>query len=156
MADSVRSKLPNYKLAISNVITRKDKNEIDKKVETFNIKLSKFWKKNTIDIIDNKNLDDSCLNHKQLHLNRKGNSYLVDDFLDYLDCLWNEKCFPVSNSSNVSSIKGLYSLQYNAKLPKIPPNYNYFLLEHKLHLKQIKWPKYFNFCFGWYSLRFRI
>ena len=56
MADSVRSKLPNGKLAISDVITRKDKNGIDKKVETFNIKLSKFYKKNKIDIIDNKKL----------------------------------------------------------------------------------------------------
>ena len=58
-----RSKLPNCKLAIPNVI-RKD-NEINKKVETFNIKLSKFCKKNKIYIIDNKNLDDSCLNYKQ-------------------------------------------------------------------------------------------
>ena len=56
MADSVRFKLPN-----SNVITRKDKDEIGKKVETFNIKLSKFCKKNKIDIVDNKHLDDSCL-----------------------------------------------------------------------------------------------
>ena len=64
MTDSVRSKLPNCKLAISNVITRKDKNEIDKKVETFNIKLPKFCKKNKIDIIDNKNLDYSCLNYR--------------------------------------------------------------------------------------------
>ena len=87
MADSVRSKLPNCKLAMSNVTTRKDKNEIDKKVETFKIKLSKFCKKNKIDIIDNKNLDDSCLNYKQLHLNRKGNSYLANNFLDYLDCV---------------------------------------------------------------------
>ena len=55
MADSVRSKLPNCKLAISNVITRKDKNEIDKKVETFSINLSKFCKKNKIDTTDNKN-----------------------------------------------------------------------------------------------------
>ena len=31
MAGSVRSKSPNCKLAISNVITRKDTNEIDKK-----------------------------------------------------------------------------------------------------------------------------
>ena len=31
MTDSVRSKLPNCKLAISNVLTRKDKNDIDKK-----------------------------------------------------------------------------------------------------------------------------
>ena len=31
MVDSVRSKLPNCKLAISSVTTRKDRNEIDKK-----------------------------------------------------------------------------------------------------------------------------
>ena len=35
MTDSVRSKLPNSKLWISNAITRNDKNEIDKEVETF-------------------------------------------------------------------------------------------------------------------------
>ena len=75
------------RIFISNVITRKDKNEIDKKVETFNSKLSKFCKKNKIDIIDNKNLDLSCLNYKQLHLNRNGNSYLANNFRDYLDCV---------------------------------------------------------------------
>ena len=86
-ATVVRSKLPNCKLTISNVIARKDKNEIDKKVETFNIKLSKFCKKNKIEITDNKNLDDSRLNYKQLHLNRKGDSYLANSFLNYLDCV---------------------------------------------------------------------
>ena len=64
MAELVRSKLPDCKLAISNVITRKDKNEINEKVETFNIKLSKFCKKTKTDITDNKTLDDSCLNYK--------------------------------------------------------------------------------------------
>ena len=67
--------------------TRKDKKEIDNKVETFNIKLSKLCKKNKIDIIDNKNPDDNCLNYKQLHLNRKGNSYLANNSMDYLDCV---------------------------------------------------------------------
>ena len=62
-----------------------------KTVETFNIKFSKFYKKNKIDIIDNKNLYDSCLNYKQLHLNRKGNYYLANNFLDYFDCLPHEK-----------------------------------------------------------------
>ena len=86
MIDSVKSKLSNCKLAISNVITRKFKNKIDKKVETFNITLSKFCKTNKIDLIDNKNLYDSCLNYKQHHLNRTGNSYLANNFLGYLDC----------------------------------------------------------------------
>ena len=63
MTDSVRSKLPNHEVAISNVVTRRDKIEIDKKVETCNIRLSKFCKKNKIDIIDNKNLHASCLNY---------------------------------------------------------------------------------------------
>ena len=45
MVDSVRSKLPNCKLAISNVTTRKDRNEIDEKVEAFNIKFFEFSKK---------------------------------------------------------------------------------------------------------------
>ena len=62
MADLVRSKLPNCKLVISNVITRKDKNEFDKKVETFNMKLFKSCKKNKIDTVDKKNLDNTCLN----------------------------------------------------------------------------------------------
>ena len=50
MVDSVRSKLPNRKLAITNVITRKDKNEIKKKSGD-NDKLSKFCKMNKIDVI---------------------------------------------------------------------------------------------------------
>ena len=41
--------------------TRKDKNEFDKKVETFNMKLFKSCKKNKIDAVDKKNLDDTCL-----------------------------------------------------------------------------------------------
>ena len=98
MSDSVKSKLPNCKLAVSNIITN---------IITFNIKLSKFCKKNKIDIINNKNLDDSCLNWEQFRLNRKGNSYLANNFLYYLHCVWHEKILPVSKSSNVSSIKGL-------------------------------------------------
>ena len=41
MTDSVTSELPNLKLATSNVTTRKD-DEIDKKVEKFNVRPSKF------------------------------------------------------------------------------------------------------------------
>ena len=62
VADSVRSKSPNCKLAILNIITGNNKNKIDKNVETFNIRLSKFCNKNRRDIIDNKNLDANFLN----------------------------------------------------------------------------------------------
>ena len=85
MADSVRSKLPNCKLEISNFLKRKDNNEIDKNMKTCNIRLSKFCNKSKINIIDNKKLDASSLNYKQFHLNRKGNSHLANNYLDYLD-----------------------------------------------------------------------
>ena len=72
------------KLRISNVIIRKDKPDIEKKVIEFNSRLSKFCSKNKIDIIENENLDESCLSLKKLHLKKKGNSYLANNFLDFL------------------------------------------------------------------------
>ena len=84
ITDTIKSKLPNCKYAISNVVMRKDKPDIEKKVIEFNSRLSKFCSKNKIDIIENKNLDGSCLSFKKLHLNKKGNSYLANNFLDFL------------------------------------------------------------------------
>ena len=68
----------------SKVIMTKDKPDIEKKVTEFNSKLSKFCSKNKIDIIENENVDGSCLSFKKLNLNRKGNSYLANNFLDFL------------------------------------------------------------------------
>ena len=84
ITDTIKSKLPNCKYAISNVMNRKDKPDIEKKVIEFNSRLSKFCSKNKIDIIGNENLDGSCLSFKKLHLNKKGNSYLANNFLDFL------------------------------------------------------------------------
>ena len=44
VADLVRSKLPNCKLAISKVITRKDKKEIEKKWRHSTLNLPNFAK----------------------------------------------------------------------------------------------------------------
>ena len=84
ITDTIKSKLPNCKYAIFNVVMRKDKQDIEKKVIEFNSRLSKFCSKNKIDIIENENLDGSCLSFKKLHLNKKGNSYLANNFLDFL------------------------------------------------------------------------
>ena len=54
ITDITKSNLPNYKYAISNVIMRKDKPDIEKKVTEFNRRLSKFYSKNKIDIIKTK------------------------------------------------------------------------------------------------------
>ena len=66
ITDTIKSKLPNCKYAISNVVMRKDKPDIEKKVIEFNSRLSKFCSKNKIDIIENENLDGSCLSFKKL------------------------------------------------------------------------------------------
>ena len=83
ITDTIKSKLPNCKYVISNVIIRKDKPDIEK-VKEFNSRLSKFCSKNKIDITENEHLDGSCLSFKKLHLNKKGNSYLANNFLDFL------------------------------------------------------------------------
>ena len=66
--------------AISNVIMRKDKPDIEKKVIKFNSRLSKFCWKNKIDIIENENVDENCLIFKKPHINKKGSSYLANIF----------------------------------------------------------------------------
>ena len=85
ITDTIKSKLPNYKYAISNVVTRTDKPDIENKVIEFNSRFSKFCSKNKVDIIENENLNWSCLSFKRLHVNKKDNSYLANKFLDFLD-----------------------------------------------------------------------
>ena len=71
---TIKSKLPNCKYAISNVVMRKDKPDIEKKVIEFSSRLSKFCSKNKIGIIEKENLD---LSFKKLYLNKKGNYYII-------------------------------------------------------------------------------
>ena len=83
LTDTVNPNLPNFKYAILKVIIRKYKPGIEKRVIDFNNRLSKFCSKNKIDIIENKNLDGSCLSFKKLHLDKKDSSYLDDNFLGF-------------------------------------------------------------------------
>ena len=61
ITDSIKSKLPNCKYAISNVIIKKGKPDIENKIVEFNRRFSKFCSKCEIDIIEHENLDGSCL-----------------------------------------------------------------------------------------------
>ena len=72
-------------IALSSVVTRSDKSGMQLKVSTFNTSLKAFFAKNHIDLIDNSNLDVSCLGAKHLHLNKKGNSYLASSFIRYFE-----------------------------------------------------------------------
>ena len=46
--------------------------------------LKKFCDDNKNDLINNDNLDESCLGQKKLHVSRKGNAYLASNFIKYV------------------------------------------------------------------------
>ena len=50
------------------------------KVSSLNSNLWTLCVRNQIEFTDNRNLDDSCLGMKRLHLNQKGNLYLTNNF----------------------------------------------------------------------------
>lgn len=78
--DILRSESKDTKIAVLSVVTRKDKNGMPNKVCNLNSSLKTLCIRNQIEFIDNHNLDDSCLGIKRLHLNKKGNSYLANNF----------------------------------------------------------------------------
>lgn len=82
--DYLKVHSPSTKIAISALTTRKDIQGFEKKVTESNSRLKKFCVKNNIDFISNNNIDDSCLSTKKLHLNKRGNSYLANNFINYL------------------------------------------------------------------------
>lgn len=75
---------PHTKIAISGLIIRKDKKNIENKITELNGAIKKLCDENLLDYISHDNIDVSCLGRKQLHPNRKGNSILAKDFINYI------------------------------------------------------------------------
>ena len=53
-------------------------------VPNLNKEIKELAKEMKIVLIDNANLDVSCLRRKKLQLNEKGNSYLASNFLNFI------------------------------------------------------------------------
>ena len=70
------------KLGFSGIVARGDKNKED--IVSPNNRLEKYCKGNEFFFIDNSNIDASCLNKSKLHLNRKGTSYLANNFRNHI------------------------------------------------------------------------
>ena len=75
---------PNTKVAFSSIVTRKDKKDISKTVQDTNSPLKNYCSLNNIDFIQNSNIMEEHLGIKKLHLDKKGNSLLANNFLKYL------------------------------------------------------------------------
>ena len=74
----------NTKIVFSSIIIRKDRKNIDKTVSQVNSYLKNHCNQMNIDFIDNGNLKEKHLGQKKLHLNKKGNSILANNFLKFL------------------------------------------------------------------------
>ena len=79
------TKLPKVKIALSGLITRKDKKNIDKKVTETNKRLKNYCRQKDIGYIDNSNITEDSLGIKKLHVNSKGNSFFAKNLLKYLN-----------------------------------------------------------------------
>ena len=72
------------KIVISSVVTRADQPGLKKKVSKLNNKLKTFCHDKGLELIDHSNINDDCLATKRLHLNKRGDSFLANNFLKFL------------------------------------------------------------------------
>ena len=78
--DYVTSKSNNTKIIVSTITTRSDDPNLQGKAERMNSRIKKFALNNNIICVDNKNIEESCLSIKKLHLNKKGKQLLAYNF----------------------------------------------------------------------------
>ena len=80
----VKKVFQNTKIVFSSIIIRKDQKNIDKKISQVNSYLKNYCNQKNIDFTDNGNLKKEHLGQKKLHLNKKGNYFLANNFLKFL------------------------------------------------------------------------
>ena len=73
-------------VVISSLIKRYDK-DFNDDIANVNEKLQRFCNGKGFSFIDNNNIDRSCLNKGKLHLNRRGSSYLANNFKKFVGSL---------------------------------------------------------------------
>ena len=73
-------------IVLSTAVMRMEKQAMDRKVSIpeLNRTIKEIEKENSIPVIENSNLDMSCLSRKKLHLNEQGNSFLANNLCSYL------------------------------------------------------------------------
>ena len=78
---------PSTKVSISGMINRRDKSlsGSNAKISQINSALKSVCLQKRRKFIDNSNIDQSCLNRRGLHLNRKGSGLLSRNYLKYFN-----------------------------------------------------------------------
>ena len=81
IVQTAKTESEGTELVISGLVTRRDKPGMIKKTADLNSCIKDFCRNQQIKYIDNSNLSGACLAAKKLHLNKRGNSYLANNFL---------------------------------------------------------------------------
>ena len=80
----VKQTFSNTKIAFPSLITRKDKKDLDKKVQDVNNRLRNYCSKLNIEHIENNNIKEEHLGKKILHSNKRRNTVFVNNLLKFL------------------------------------------------------------------------
>ena len=77
----MKKKPPNTVLTFSNIITRKDRQNLEKL--QYNPRLKNYYSHKNVSLVNNENLKENHLGIKKLHLNRKGNTLFAKNLLNF-------------------------------------------------------------------------
>ena len=83
--EEAKKESPNTDFALSTITIRKDKQALDMKVDInkANNEIKNLATKLNLKVIENTNIDMSCLGKKKLHLNQRGDSLLAGNFIRF-------------------------------------------------------------------------
>ena len=85
----VKQTSPNTKVVFFfSLITRKDKKDLDKKVQDVSNRLNNYCTHTNLDYIENKNIKEEHLGTKKLLLHKKGNTVFANNLLKYLQAVF--------------------------------------------------------------------
>ena len=73
-------------VVISSIIKRYDQ-DYNEETQSINDKLQQFCTSKGLSFIENNNIDKSCLNKGKFHLNRRGSSFLANNFKKFVNAL---------------------------------------------------------------------
>lgn len=84
IVEHIRNTSENTEIILSNICYREDRTGIDILRQKANTTFENLGKELDVRVIDNHNIDQSCLSRKRLHLNRKGLAQLSKNMKGYL------------------------------------------------------------------------
>ena len=83
LANCVKQRFPSSQIGLPSIINRNDI-ELSTNIMDVHKKIEELCDKRGFEFIDNQNINNSCLNGSNLHLNPKGSTYLAVNFIKFI------------------------------------------------------------------------